>query len=383
MFEILEYTTLQEYWWIIIALLGALLVAQMFVQGGQTLVPQIATNDTERDMLINSIGRRWDVTFTTLVTFGGAFFAAFPLFYSTSFGGAYWVWIIILFSFVIQAVSYEFRTKPENFLGRKTFDSFLVINGIIGTILIGAAVGTFFTGSEFSMEKMRIAQGSGEVISQWETPYLGLEAALNITNLALGLSVFFLSRILGLQYFMFTIKDQKVEESINKKFICNSIAFLLFFLGFLALIFTQDGFAVKESGEVFMQAFKYFINLIEMPIVFATFLIGVLLVLYSIYIAYFKRNRNSIWYSFGGVVLVVLSLFLIAGFNNTAYYPSTFNLQHSLTIRNSSSSPYTLIAMSYVSLIVPFVVAYIAFVWRALSRKQIDASEMQTTHDKY
>lgn len=356
----------------------------MFVQGGQTLVKQIARDNTERSMLINSIGRRWDLTFTTLVTFGGAFFASFPLFYSTSFGGAYWVWIILLFSFVIQAVSYEYRTKPENFLGEKTYDTFLFINGLLGTILIGAAVGTFFTGSEFSVNKMRIAEASGNVISQWETSTRGLEAALNITNLSLGLAVFFLARILGLLYFMNSISDNNITKRCSKHLLYNTIPFLIFFLLFMVLILTKEGFAVNSSTkEIFMEPYKYLHNFIQMPFVMVIFLIGVILVLTGIYLGMVKKRTNGIWFSGAGTFLAVLSLFLIAGFNNTAFYPSTYDLQSSLTIQNSSSSHYTLTAMSYVSLLVPFVIIYIWHSWRKLTSKKINREEIESTTDKY
>lgn len=384
MFETLSHLALQQYWWLIISVLGAILVFMMFVQGGQTLVKQIAGDDTERSMLINTIGKKWDLTFTTLVTFGGAFFASFPLFYSTSFGGAYWVWMLILFSFIIQAVSYEFRTKPENFLGTKTYDTFLFINGLLGTILIGAAVGTFFTGSEFSVDKMRITGGDTLAISKWEMASHGLEAALNITNLALGLSVFFLARILGLLYFMNSIKDENIFEKSRKHILYNTIPFLVFFLLFLGLILTKDGFAVNpETKEIFMEPFKYLHNLIQMPLVLVMCLLGVVLVLAGIFVAYFKKSTKGIWFTGAGTILAVLVLFFIAGYNNTAFYPSTFDLQSSLTIENASSSPYTLTAMSYVSLMVPFVIAYIVYAWRSLTKKKIDREEMETTIDKY
>jgi cytochrome d ubiquinol oxidase subunit II len=385
MFENLSHLALQQYWWLIIAVLGAILVFMMFVQGGQTLIRQIASDETERSMLINTIGKKWDLTFTTLVTFGGAFFASFPLFYSTSFGGAYWVWMLILFSFIIQAVSYEFRTKPENLLGKKTYDTFLLINGVLGTILIGAAVGTFFTGSEFSVDKMRIA-GGGEsnIISQWENTTRGLEAALNITNLALGLSVFFLARILGLLYFMNSIKDESIYEKSRKHLLYNTIPFLVLFLLFVGLILTKDGFAVNpNTKEVFMEPFKYLHNLIQMPLVLIIFLIGVVLVLTGIFMGFVKKSIYGIWYTGAGTMAVVLALFLIAGYNNTAFYPSTFDLQSSLTIENSSSSHYTLTAMSYVSLMVPFIIAYIAYAWKSLTNKKIDRQEIETTIDKY
>ncbi|MCG8699114.1 MAG: cytochrome d ubiquinol oxidase subunit II [Bacteroidales bacterium] len=383
MFENITHEGLQSYWYIIISLLGALLVFLMFVQGGQTLINTIGKTSEERTMLINSIGRKWDLTFTTLVTFGGAFFASFPLFYSTSFGGAYWVWILILFSFVIQAVSYEFRTKANNFLGTKTYDTFLLLNGVLATILIGAAVGTFFTGSEFSVEKMRLTNASDPVISRWENGFHGLEAALNIVNLSLGLTLFFLTRILALLYFMNSVNDEAIKERSVKHIKINTIPFLVTFLLFVVLVLTKKGFAVDEAGVVSMEDFKYLHNLLQMPIVLILFLIGVVGVLYGIFMNAFKNSDKGIWFAGIGTIAVVLSVFFLAGFNNTAYYPSTFDLQSSLTIRNSSSSKYTLVAMSWVSLFIPVVLAYIWYAWKSINIKAIDKSEMETTEHKY
>ena len=384
MFENLSYLALQQYWWIIVSLLGSILVFLMFVQGGQTLINQIGKNENERTMLINSIGRKWDLTFTTLVTFGGAFFASFPLFYSTSFGGAYWVWIIILFSFVIQAVSYEYRKKPNNFIGQKTFDAFLFINGLLATILIGAVVSTFFTGSEFSISKMRLTEISNPTISQWETPFRGLEASLNIQNLALGLSVFFLARILGSLYFINSIEDDNIIKNSIKQVKINLIPFLIVFLGFLALLLTSEGFAVDpETKIVSMENFKYLHNLIQMPLVLVLMLVGIGGVLTGIFSTLREKNRKGIWFAGIGTILTVFSLFMLAGFNNTAYYPSTFDLQSSLTIENSSSSHYTLTAMSYVSLLVPFVILYIWIAWKSINSKKIDAKEMEMEEHKY
>jgi cytochrome bd ubiquinol oxidase subunit II len=384
MFSNLSYITLQQYWWIIISVLGAVLVLMMFVQGGQTLVWQLARNQKERSILINSIGRKWDLTFTTLVTFGGAFFASFPLFYSTSFGGAYWVWMIILFSFIIQAVSYEYRTKANNFLGTKTYEIFLIINGVVGTILIGTAVGTFFTGSEFSVNRMNILDVSNPVISQWETSTHGLEAALNIVNLSLGLAVFFLARLLGGLYFINNIDDDRLVKRASKLLKKCSIAFLVFFLVFVGLILTKDGFAVNPiSKEVFMENFKYFHNLIEMPIVLVIFLLGVFGVLYGIFLGAFKTSEKGIWFAGLGTFLTVFSVFLLAGFNNTAFYPSTFDLQSSLTIENASSSKYTLTVMSYVSLLVPFVLTYIWYTWKQLNSQKISEEGVANDPMKY
>jgi len=393
MFENLSLLALQEYWWIIISILGALLIFLLFVQGGQTMIYSLGKTETERKMIVNSLGRKWELTFTTLVTFGGAFFASFPLFYSTSFGGAYWVWMIILFAFIIQAVSYEFRTKMNNFLGKKTYETFLFINGVIATIFLGTAVATFFTGSQFSIDFTRLTDlnsGNMPIISQWETGTHGLEAIWTtknlafLTNLSLGLSIFFLSRLTAGLYFINNINDQNIyKRSINciKR---NSVAFLFFFLFFVIRLMLIDGFAVNpETKEIFMQSNKYFNNLLEMPIVLIMFLLGVVLVLFGIFKALFKKSKNGIWFTGLGIILTVLSLFFIAGFNHTAYYPSTFDLQSSITIENSSSSHYTLTAMSYVSLLVPFVIAYIWYVWRAMDKKSIDKNEVENDSHMY
>ena len=378
------YILLQQYWWLIISLLGALLVFLLFVQGGQTLIYTIGKTEIERKMLVNALGRKWEYTFTTLVTFGGAFFASFPLFYSTSFGGAYWVWMAILFCFIIQAISYEYRSKPNNFLGQRTYETFLFINGLLGTILLGTAVATFFTGSQFSVEKMNLTNIANPIISSWETPWHGLEAALNVHNLTLGLAVFFLARVLGLLYFTNYINDEAILARAKKNLLYNAIPFLVFFLTFTVWLLLRDGFAVNpDTKEVFMQPYKYLHNLIEMPLVLITFLAGVVLVLLGIGRSLFTSCTKGIWFTGAGTILTVLSLFLIAGYNNTAYYPSTFNLQHSLTIFNSSSSKFTLSVMSIVSILIPFVATYIWFAWRAITRKKIDAEEMGTESHTY
>ena len=384
MFNNMSYETLQAYWWIIVSLLAALFVFLMFVQGGQTLLKQLSKTDIERSLLVNSIGRKWDLTFTTLVTFGGAFFASFPLFYSTSFGGAYWVWTLILFSFIIQAVSYEYRTKANNFLGRKTYDTFLFINGVLAPVLIGIAVGTFFTGSAFSVDKMNITNVADPVISRWETPTHGLEAALNITNLSLGLALLFLSRVLAMLYFINNIDNKDIiQRSAKKLKLCSSL-FLVFFLLFIGLILTKEGFAVDPDTKlVFMEKFKYLNNLIEMPIVFILFLVGVVGVLYGIFLGAFKTSAKGIWLAGPGTVLTVLAVLMLAGFNNTAFYPSTFDLQSSLTIQNASSSKYTLTAMSWVSLLVPFVIAYIWYAWKSLSKNKVSEADIENDTMKY
>ena len=376
MFEVLSHSALQHYWWILVSLLGAILVFLLFVQGGQSLIYQLGKTDLNRKLLINTVGSKWEFTFTTLVTFGGAFFASFPLFYSTSFSGAYWVWFLILLAFVIQAVAYEFRSKPENLLGTRTFDAFLFINGLLGTILLGAAVSTFFTGSHFIVDAERH--------SQWTLATRGLEAALNVQNLSLGLAVFFLSRVLAILYFFNTIKNEEIITLSRKHLIYNTVPFLVFFLLFVFLLLLSDGFAVNPTNqEVFMQPYKYFHNLTAMPVVALLFLCGVVLVLTGIISAvlrFEKHGSSAIWYSGIGVVLTVFTLFLLAGFNNTAFYPSVADLQSSLTIANSSSSHYTLTAMSYVSLFIPFVLLYIIYVWRAINNKKADVEDLENDH---
>lgn len=374
------YVLLQQYWWLIVSLLGSILVFLLFIQGGQTLIYTLGKDESERTVLVNALGRKWELTFTTLVTFGGAFFASFPLFYSTSFGGAYWVWIAILFCFIVQAVSYEFRSKPNNFLGHRTYEVFLYINGLLGSILLGTAVATFFTGSLFSVNKMNLTNTANPIISSWQTPWHGLEAALNLHNLSLGLAVFFLARILGLLYFMNHVNSNEIFARAKKHLLYNTIPFLVFFLTFVVWLILRDGFAVNPTnGQVYMEPFKYLHNLLDMPIVLVMFLIGVILVLWGIAKSLITDNyTKGIWFSGLGTVLTVLALFLIAGYNNTAYYPSTFDLQSSLTIFNSSSSKFTLTVMSIVSLLVPFVVAYIWYVWKSMNRKKIDAEEMKS-----
>lgn len=378
------YIFLQHYWWFLISLLGGLLVFLLFVQGGQTLIYTLGKSEIERTMLINALGRKWEFTFTTLVTFGGAFFASFPLFYSTSFGGAYWVWMAILFCFIVQAISYEYRSKPNNFLGQRTYEVFLFINGFFGTILLGTAVATFFTGSEFSVNKLNLTNMANPVISSWETPWHGLEAALNIHNVSLGLAVFFLARTLAILYFMNTINHGAIFERSRKQLLYNGIPFVVFFLVFVIWLILREGFAVNPSdGTVFMEKYKYLHNLIQMPLVLIIFLVGVLLVLWGIGKSLITRYTKGIWFAGIGTVLAVLSLFLIAGYNNTAYYPSTFNLQNSLTIYNSSSSKFTLIVMSFVSLLIPFVLAYIWYAWKSINNKKIDEDEMNTEPHVY
>lgn len=369
MFEQLSHLALQQYWWAIISLLAALLVFLLFVQGGQSLIYELGKSKNERTMMLNALGRKWEFTFTTLVTFGGAFFASFPLFYSTSFGGAYWAWMALLFCFIIQAVSYEYRSKPKNFLGSKTFEVFLFANGLLAPILIGVVVGTFFNGSDFLVNDMNA--------STWQHPARGLEAVLNINNVALGLAVFFLARIQALLYFMNSIENEVLFARSKKHLVYNTIPFLVFFLFFVIRLVLKDGYAYNpDTMVVSLEPFKYFNNLIQMPLVLLLFLIGVLAVLWGIVSSVIKDQTRGIWWTGGGTILVVFSLFLIAGYNSTCYYPSNFDYQSSLNIVNSSSSKYTLATMSYVSLAVPFVVAYIWYAWKAINVKKITESEI-------
>ncbi len=383
MFETLSHLTLQQYWWVIISILASALVFLMFVQGGQTLLYTLGKTESDRSLIVNTLGHKWELTFTTLVTFGGAFFASFPLFYSTSFGGAYWVWMAILFAFIIQAVSYEYRKKPGNDFGHRTFETMLFINGALGTILIGTAVGTFFNGSMFSVDKSNITQVYDSAISRWETPFYGLEAVLNWHNVALGLAIFFLARVLGILFIVNSVKSHTIFEQALKQIWYNAIPFLVFFLAFVVKLMLKDGFTYDPvTGVVSMEPYKYLHNFIEMPIVAGIFLIGVVLVIMGIMRFMFCRNYKAIWFAGAGTILTVFALFLVAGFNNTAYYPSTYDLQSSLTIQNSSSSHYTLTAMSYVSLFVPVVIAYIYWVWSSLNKKQmtIDDLDKDNTH---
>ena len=376
MFEALSHLALQQYWWILISILGGLLVFLLFVQGGQTLIYTLGKTDKERTMLINSVGHKWEFTFTTLVTFGGAMFAAFPLFYSTSFSGAYWVWMLILFCFVIQAVAYEYRKKPGNFLGQRTYEIFLIINGSLGVILLGAAVATFFTGSQFYVDELRH--------SEWKSAYHGIEAAFNPENLLLGLSVFFLARILGLLYFISNVNDANIYERIKKQLIINALPFLLVFVSFIVILLLKDGFAYCSYTKIVtMESNKYFHNFLEMPLIAILFLAGVVLVLTGLGKGIFSLHKDGIWYAGFGTFITVFSLFCIAGLNSTSFYPSTYDLQSSLTIENASSSHYTLSAMSYVSLVIPFVIIYIYFVWRAMDKKQISAEEIEQEDTLY
>lgn len=380
----MTYDFLQHYWWFIISLLGALLVFLLFVQGANSMIFQLGKTEEERRMLINSTGRKWEFTFTTLVTFGGAFFASFPLFYSTSFGGAYWVWVLILFTFIIQAISYEFQNKAGNLFGVRTFQTGLIINGILGPLLLGGAVATFFTGSNFIVEKGNITDFMQPVISHWANGSRGLDVLLNPWVVIFGISVVFLARILGTLYINNNVNDDIIRGCVRKQLLVNTVLFLLFFLPFLIVTLVGEGYAVNEAGVIVMEPMKYLNNLLAMWPLAIILLIGVVLLLFGIVKTVLKPEYvRGIWPAGIGVVLVVLVLFLIAGWNNTAYYPSTADLQSSLTLQNSSSSEFTLKAMFYVSFLVPFVLAYIVYAWRAIDKKAIDRKEIAEDDHAY
>ena len=375
----ITYEFLQQYWWFLISLLGGLLVFLLFVQGGNALIFLAGkTDEEERQLLVNSTGRKWELTFTTLVTFGGAFFASFPLFYSTSFGGAYWVWIAILITFVFQAVSYEFQNKAGNLLGKNAFRVFLMLNGLLAPLLIGTAVGTFFTGSSFVVNKDAVADLGAPVISRWMGEWGGLEAVSNGLNLCFGHLVMFLAIVLGALYALNNINHEPLEKKLRKTLLRVFILFLVVLVMVLAQLFTMDGFAVDAQGLVSMVEYKYLFNLIEMPAVLALFLVGAVLLVAGVVLTLLKpKFTRGIWLAGPGTVFVVMALFMIAGYNGTAYYPSTADLQSSLTIQNSSSSEFTLTAMSIVSLIIPFVVAYIAYFWYKMDRRSLTAQELK------
>ena len=380
----MTYDFLQHYWWFIISLLGALLVFLLFVQGANSMIFQLGKTEEERRMLINSTGRKWEFTFTTLVTFGGAFFASFPLFYSTRFGGAYWVWVLILFTFIIQAISYEFQNKAGNLFGVRTFQTGLIINGILGPLLLGGAVATFFTGSNFIVEKGNITDFMQPVISHWANGSRGLDVLLNPWVVIFGISVVFLARILGTLYINNNVNDDIIRGRVRKQLLVNTVLFLLFFLPFLIVTLVGEGYAVNEAGVIVMEPMKYLNNLLAMWPLAIILLVGVVLLLFGIVKTVLKPEYvRGIWPAGIGVVLVVLVLFLIAGWNNTAYYPSTADLQSSLTLQNSSSSEFTLKAMFYVSFLVPFVLAYIVYAWRAIDKKAIDRKEIAEDDHAY
>lgn len=380
----MTYDFLQHYWWFIISLLGGLLVFLLFVQGANSMIFQLGKTEEERRMLINSTGRKWEFTFTTLVTFGGAFFASFPLFYSTSFGGAYWVWVLILFTFIIQAISYEFQNKAGNLFGVRTFQTGLIINGILGPLLLGGAVATFFTGSNFIVEKGNITDFMQPVISHWANGSRGLDVLLNPWVVIFGISVVFLARILGTLYINNNVNDDIIRGRVRKQLLVNTVLFLLFFLPFLIVTLVGEGYAVNEAGVIVMEPMKYLNNLLAMWPLAIILLVGVVLLLFGIVKTVLKPEYvRGIWPAGIGVVLVVLVLFLIAGWNSTAYYPSTADIQSSLTLQNSSSSEFTLKAMFYVSFLVPFVLAYIVYAWRAIDKKAIDRKEIAEDDHAY
>lgn len=373
------YEFLQNYWWFLIALLGGLLVFLLFVQGGNALIFLAGKTEDERQLIVNSTGRKWELTFTTLVTFGGAFFASFPLFYSTSFGGAYWVWILILITFVFQAVSYEFQNKAGNLLGKNAFRVFLTINGCLAPLLIGTAVGTFFTGSEFMVNKNAVADIGAPVISRWANSWHGLEAVANPFNVEFGLMVMFLAICLGALYMINNIDDNKLATQLRKSLLICFVGFLIMLVLVLINFITMEGFAVDAEGVVFMEKGKYLHNLLQMPVVMIMFLIGAVLLVTGVVMTLLKKDfRRGIWFAAPGTVLAVMAIFMIAGYNGTSYYPSTADLQASLTLSNSCSSEFTLKTMAIVSLIIPFVVAYIAYFWRQMDKKSLTKEELET-----
>ena len=374
-FGSLELLTLQQFWWIIIALLGGLFVFIMFVQGGQTLFESLSETETEKTMLVNSIGRKWELGFTTLVLFGGALFAAFPLFYATSFGGAYWVWMAILFCFIIQAVSYEFRTKENNLLGQKTYEAFLNINGNIGVFLLGMAIATFFSGSEFILDSNNF--------STWQNPLRGLEAFANPYNWLLGFSLVYLAKINAALYFMNNIDYEPIKNKAIESIKINMIFFLIFFLSFAIWTLLRDGYAITEDSIIVMQQYKYLHNFLEMPIVLAMFLMGVVMVVIGVFVAIRYKKTCCIRTVGAGIVLTVMSILLNVGLNNTAYYPSTSDLQSSITIMNSSGSHYTLKVMAYAGLLIPFVLAYIAYAWYSMDKVKMTRKEIEESSHNY
>ena len=377
----MDYTILQQYWWFLVSLLGALLVFLLFVQGANSLVFSLGSNEEERRLIVNSTGRKWEFTFTTLVTFGGAFFASFPLFYSTSFGGAYWLWMLILFSFVLQAVSYEFQNKLGNLLGTRTFQWFLVANGILGPLLLGGAVATFFNGSNFVVAKDNLVDGfASPVISSWANASHGLDALLDPWNLVLGFAVFFLARILGILYVMNNVNDENIRSRGSVRLIGAAVPFVVLFVAFLVRTLVKDGYAYDPtSGVIMIEPYKYLHNFIDMWYLSVVLLAGVALVLYGIIRTVVSKTYIcGIWPVGIGTVLTVLALLLSAGWNNTAYYPSNADLQSSLTIANSCSSYFTLSTMAVVSILIPFVLAYIVYAWYSIDKKKLDKQEIAT-----
>ena len=382
----MSYTFLQHYWWFIVSLLGAILVFLLFVQGANSVARSLGQSEEERRMIYNSTGRKWEFTFTTLVTFGGAFFASFPLFYSTSFGGAYWLWMIILFTFVLQAVSYEFQNKLGNLLGPKTFQFFLTLNGIVGPLLLGGAVATFFEGSNFIIAKENLIDSGAitPIISRWANASHGLDALLNPWVLVLGFAVVFLARVLGILYIINNVDDENIRSRASVRLIGAAVPFVLLFVAYLVHLLLMDGYAINASELIYMEPNKYLNNFLDMGYLLVLLITGVVLVLFGIiYTVVSKRFIAGIWHAGFGVVFVVLALLLVAGYNNTAYYPSTADLQSSLTLANSCSSEFTLRTMFYVSLLVPFVLAYIVYAWRAIDKKKITKDEIQGDDHAY
>ena len=379
----ITYEFLQHYWWFLIALLGGLLVFLLFVQGGNALIFLAGKDNRERELIVNSTGRKWELTFTTLVTFGGAFFASFPLFYSTSFGGAYWVWILILVTFVFQAVSYEFQNKAGNIIGKNSFRVFLTLNGFLAPLLIGTAVGTFFTGSAFFVDKNAVGDIASPVISRWATSWHGLEAVANPFNVEFGLMVMFLALMLGSLYMINNIADNKLTSQLRRSLLVSFVCFLVVFVAVMFQLLTMDGYAVSADGMVYMESGKYLHNFLQMPVVLVIFLVGALLLVAGVVATLLGYlSTRGIWLAGPGTVLAVVALFLIAGYNNTAYYPSSVAIDDSLTISNSCSSEFTLSTMAIVSLAIPFVLAYIAYFWRQMDRKSLTSEELEHS-EKY
>ena len=379
----MTYEFLQNYWWILVSLLGGALVGLMFVQGANVHLVNPRLDETQKRMILNSTGRKWELTFTTLVTFGGAFFASFPLFYSTSFGGAYWVWILLLLTFVFQAVSYEFCHKKENLLGVKAFRIALMANGFLAPFLVGTAVGTFFTGSNFTVDKAAIANPSSPVISTWGSGWHGLEALGQGHAVLLGLTIVALSVILGALYILNNVDDHDTRKKMRLTLKITAIPFLLLFVAWFLILMLRDGFSVNSDGVVFMERYKYLKNFVQHKEVIVLMGLGVLMVLTGLYLGIFTKHRRGIWFTGPGALLVVVAVFFLAGFYDTAYYPSLTDLQSSLTIRNSSSSYFTLKVMFWVSLLIPFVVAYIAYAWHAMDHRKITREEIEKTKSKY
>lgn len=378
------YEFLQNYWWFIISLLGGLLVLLMFVQGANSMILLVGATEREKQLMVNSTGRKWEFTFTTLVTFGGAFFASFPLFYSTSFGGAYWVWVLILITFVFQAVSYEFQNKTGNLIGKTAFRIFLTINGFLAPLLVGTAVGTFFSGSPFTVDKAAAGDSLSPVISTWDSPWHGLEAVANPWNVGFGLMVLTLAICLGILYMLNNIDDESLAKKLRAHLLVFGIAFVVLFLNSVFWLLTKSGFAVDADGRVFIEQYKYLHNFLAMPWVLATFIVGTLLVLAGlVWTLACRKFRRGIWLSGAGTVLAVMSVFLVAGLNGTSYYPSVTDLQSSLTLANSCSSEFTLRTMAYVSIAIPFVLAYIVYAWRSMDRKSLTSKELEETDHKY